>query len=302
MTKKILLHFDSRIDAALIKNSLDFANKCGATLDVLNVFAEPKKSALDYFNNHGKDLKKHIIDGHTAKLEEELEEARINAENIKFSIRWGKDFIECIKSVNEKKYDMVICPPAEPNQPPNSTIMHLLRKCPCPVWVHHGHLWRGAVRILAAIGPFDSSSENIALNRNILEHASMLNQVLGGKLHIMHCWKGYLEGITTNPYFSELEVENYLSFEKDSSEAAFNDIIESVSFDKEPRRIIMHGDPGTIIPEYALEQKMDIVVMGSIARSGIAGLLIGNTAEKIAGSLTESLLAIKPAGFVSPVK
>ncbi|WP_419783345.1 universal stress protein [Maridesulfovibrio sp.] len=302
MTKKILLHLGSTIDTSLVKHSLDFASKCGATLDVLNVFDEPKKSVLDYFKNHGKDLQKYIIDGHNAKLKEELEKAQLNADDIKFSIRWGKDFIECIKSVNEEKYDLVISPPAEQNQSPNSTVMHLLRKCPCPVWVHHGHLWRGAVRILAAIGPFDSSPENIALNQNILKHASMLNRILGGKLHIMHCWKGYLEGVTSNPYFSDSEVDNYLAYEKDSSETAFSDIIESVSYEKEPRRIIKHGDPGILIPKYALEKKMDIVVMGSVARSGIAGLLIGNTAEKIAGTLTESLLAIKPAGFVSPVK
>ena len=41
--------------------------------------------------------------------------------------------------------------------------------------------------------------------------------------------------------------------------------------------------------------------MGTLARTGVAGLFIGNTAETILEQLTCSVLAIKPPGFVSPV-
>ena len=46
----------------------------------------------------------------------------------------------------------------------------------------------------------------------------------------------------------------------------------------------------------------DLVVMGAVARTGISGLIIGNTAEAILDQLTCSVLAIKPAGFKTPVK
>jgi nucleotide-binding universal stress UspA family protein len=65
---------------------------------------------------------------------------------------------------------------------------------------------------------------------------------------------------------------------------------------------IVYGDPGEVIPRYAEEQMMDIVVMGSVARVGIPGLLVGNTAEKIVGKIENSVFSIKPDGFVSPVK
>jgi nucleotide-binding universal stress UspA family protein len=38
-----------------------------------------------------------------------------------------------------------------------------------------------------------------------------------------------------------------------------------------------------------------------VARRGIPGLLIGNTAERILRKLPCSVLAVKPDGFVSPV-
>jgi nucleotide-binding universal stress UspA family protein len=46
----------------------------------------------------------------------------------------------------------------------------------------------------------------------------------------------------------------------------------------------------------------DLVVMGTVARTGISGLIIGNTAEAILDQLMCSVLAVKPPGFTSPVK
>jgi len=41
--------------------------------------------------------------------------------------------------------------------------------------------------------------------------------------------------------------------------------------------------------------------MGTIGRSGLAGLLIGSTAEKLIDRVNCSILAIKPANFQSPI-
>jgi nucleotide-binding universal stress UspA family protein len=45
----------------------------------------------------------------------------------------------------------------------------------------------------------------------------------------------------------------------------------------------------------------DIVVMGAVARSGISGFFMGNTAEIILNRIDCSVLAVKPPGFVTPV-
>jgi nucleotide-binding universal stress UspA family protein len=41
--------------------------------------------------------------------------------------------------------------------------------------------------------------------------------------------------------------------------------------------------------------------MGTVARTGIDGLFMGNTAESIIGQLDCSILTVKPPGFTSPV-
>ena len=48
--------------------------------------------------------------------------------------------------------------------------------------------------------------------------------------------------------------------------------------------------------------QIGLVVMGTVARKGISGLLMGNTAEAILRSVDCSVLAVKPEGFVTPVK
>jgi hypothetical protein len=41
--------------------------------------------------------------------------------------------------------------------------------------------------------------------------------------------------------------------------------------------------------------------MGTVARTGIAGFVMGNTAEMMLRQLRGSVLAVKPPGFVTPV-
>ncbi len=45
----------------------------------------------------------------------------------------------------------------------------------------------------------------------------------------------------------------------------------------------------------------DLIVMGTKGRTGIPGLIIGNTAENVLQRTKASVLAVKPNGFVSPV-
>jgi len=44
-----------------------------------------------------------------------------------------------------------------------------------------------------------------------------------------------------------------------------------------------------------------LVIMGTVCRTGIPGLIVGNTAEFVMNKLDCSILAIKPQKFVSNV-
>ena len=52
---------------------------------------------------------------------------------------------------------------------------------------------------------------------------------------------------------------------------------------------------------YLQRHRVDLLCMGTVARSGLRGLLTGNTAENVLPWIDCSLLAVKPQGFVTPV-
>jgi nucleotide-binding universal stress UspA family protein len=64
---------------------------------------------------------------------------------------------------------------------------------------------------------------------------------------------------------------------------------------------LLKGEAGRLIPEVAAVKEAKLIVMGTVSRTGVAGLLIGNTAEKILGQVNCGVLAVKPDGFVTPV-
>ena len=64
---------------------------------------------------------------------------------------------------------------------------------------------------------------------------------------------------------------------------------------------LLEGETVAVLKRFLDDYHVDVLVMGSIARSGIPGLLIGNMAEKVLQTVKCTVLVVKPDGFVSPV-
>jgi universal stress protein E len=64
---------------------------------------------------------------------------------------------------------------------------------------------------------------------------------------------------------------------------------------------VASGPPEAVLLEHIERYEIDLMVMGTIARSGINGLLFGNTAERLLPLISCSVLAVKPTEFRSPI-
>lgn len=62
---------------------------------------------------------------------------------------------------------------------------------------------------------------------------------------------------------------------------------------------IVQGEPPEVIPATAKELHADVLVMGSMGRKGLAGLLMGNTAERVLPRWPGSLMVVKPLQVMS---
>jgi nucleotide-binding universal stress UspA family protein len=95
------------------------------------------------------------------------------------------------------------------------------------------------------------------------------------------------------------------SLQQEINEAAtkrMNAFLDSLSVDRAQLQVYLAwGTPWKEIRRVAKHQGVDLVVMGTVGRSGIQGLFLGNTAEKVLDSCDCSILTVKPDGFVSPL-
>lgn len=228
----------------------------------------------------------------------------------------GRKFQEVIRSVLRNGHDLVIKPAENPNYIEKlfgSDDMHLLRKCPCPVWMMKPEENPNYECIVAAvdIDLYEPDSSGLALNMEILELASSLALSDFAALHLIHVWDAPLAGFVRlwadNPDAAEMSM---IEGERCRHQSGMDDLtrklreqIGAEAYDYLSPRVHLHrGDAKQVIPEMVRDLKADLVVMGTVGRSGIPGLIIGNMAEAILDQLKCSVLAIKPPGYESPVK
>ena len=61
------------------------------------------------------------------------------------------------------------------------------------------------------------------------------------------------------------------------------------------------GDAGTVVPEMLDRLRPGVIVMGTLARAGLKGVFVGNTAESVLGPIEVPALAMKQTGFETPM-
>jgi universal stress protein E len=131
------------------------------------------------------------------------------------------------------------------------------------------------------------------------------------ELHFVHAWMIFGESMLKLKRYGGLneEVNEWVKEQKTEIETRRDEF--RVKFDKllgekgsdylQPELHFINGDATEVIPKLAAEKNIDLVIMGTIARTGIPGFFMGNTSENILNQLNCSVIAIKPQGFVSPV-
>jgi nucleotide-binding universal stress UspA family protein len=240
--------------------------------------------------------------------------------NIETKVLTGTPFLQIIYEVLRNGHDLVIKTPARVEWMDRifgSDDMHLLRKCPCPVWMISQDTPKSYQNIMAAVDigsqqdPDDVIKANHALNQQILEMAGSVAVSDLAKLHIVHAWYAYGESLMHSPFvtLSKAQIREYTHETHNIQKKKLDVLLDQVSIDEtgkllgflKPEKHLIKGFPNKAIPEFAKEIKADLIVMGTIGRTGIPGLIIGNTAEDILNQINCSVLAIKPPGFVSPV-
>jgi nucleotide-binding universal stress UspA family protein len=297
-------------DPEVERRAVALARANGARL----TFCAPRvdyPSAMPKFGRFYRELERLLDSQRASILDNAVEAAQSSGVAAEGRVLDGKAFVSVIQQVLRESHDIVLFPDDEATSIQStlfgSTATHLLRKCPCPVWVikasDDSDDERRFRRVLAAVNAVSEDSAEQRLNTKILELATSLAEREGAETHVVHCWSVYGESLlATRGRMEPEELDEYRTQTRRSHEEALDSALHR--FTNEGTVVRPHlrkGDPGREIPDLAAELPADVVVMGTVARTGINGVFIGNTAESVLQRIRCSVLAVKPDGFASPV-
>jgi universal stress protein E len=183
------------------------------------------------------------------------------------------------------------------------TSMHLMRKCPCPVWVFKPSQHLPHDRILAAIDPMPYDEKSDGLSRRILDLAVSLAQLDSADLYVVHAWAWLrVLGETRTLAFEPMDDCTLVSELRRIGRECIDRLLEK--YEPKNARITIHtleGCPEEVVPDFARTNEVDLIVMGTVHKIGLGGFFMGSTAETVLRNADCSVLTVKPDGFVSPI-
>ncbi len=307
--KNILLicNFDTKQHMA-VDRAVSLAGQNKARLTVFTVVKElPENAWMAITAMPPQELFELVIKDRQEKADSLVADMGRQGLDARSLVVTGTPFLEIIRQVLRDKHDLVILA-AEgkggiKKRLFGSTSMHLMRKCPCPVWVVKQVQTRPYARILAAVDPTTSGTESDSLNPLILQLAGSMASKEAGELHVIHVWHLFGERYVLRIRgMTEEEIQKAREQERLRHRKYLNSLLEQVDVTElKPHLHLIEGDPVERIPELVMEQGIDLLVMGTVCRTGVGGFLIGNTAEEVLNQIDCSVLAIKPPGFETPV-
>lgn len=173
-----------------------------------------------------------------------------------------------------------------------STATRLCRLSPAPVCAVDGPGTEPFQRILATVDPLSQDEAGDELNQRVIESALEIARLEGGEVAILYAWGDDLPPGAMEAHGDAIH---------ELAQAALSGLLEPYEGEIDPENILLEiGDPAATICRVAEEQEMNLVVLGTVARTGIKAAWLGNTAEKALSDLNVSVLAVKPSAFVSP--
>jgi universal stress protein E len=237
----------------------------------------------------------------TAELEQLLDEAQQRNVQASSKIVVGSSWQEIIREVLRGGHDLVLVGSRHHRTRElllGSTGTKLLRNCPCPVWVARPETSAGIALVTVA-------NDLTPVGEHAVQMGVCAAQLLDARLLVVHAVQYPLEASLRRTGAPPEQIEEHRQQEQDRARQTIQAHLDQTDHRTLTGGVaieIVHGLPDVVIQNAIEEHGCDLLVMGTIARTGIPSLLVGNTAERLLREVECSILAVKPDDFETPVK
>ncbi len=297
---------------AAVRQGIWLAQRSGARLVVAHVLTDVTRALLDASSAARSELlqgdvevfQREVRRASDERLKQLVGSLAPAGLDVRCETLLGEPFVEIIHAVQAEGHDLVLTGTRGlsgwKRLLVGSMATRLVRKCPATVWVVRGERASPPQAILATTDFSDAS-------RRAVEQALWLAAQSAATLYVLHVID---ERDSPDDAFEKLaaatsrqSLRRRIRGQAKQRLQAFIDQLTpgeaAGNVTIEPR--LSWGTPWREIVRLARNLKTDLVAMGTVGRSGIQGLLLGNTAEKVLSMCETSILSVKPAGFVSPI-
>jgi nucleotide-binding universal stress UspA family protein len=296
----VAVDFSATSDAAW-KQAIWLAKQTESSVTLLHAIADStplvrSNSVLDaLFDQASSDIQ--LQNDSDRSLRRMVTESKVDDMDVECVTVLGEPFVEIIQLVQEEGYDLVLAGSQGHSALERffvgSTAKRLIRKCPSAVWiVKPEHI--DSMNVVLAATDFSHVSHKAVI------HGLKIAKQAGAQFHLLHVIdsKDVPEDLVSHiPKGSTMRNEI-----NEEAKRRFGEFIETLDQDGiEIHSHLSFGTPWQEIQRIIKEKNVDLLAMGTVGRSGIRGLLLGNTAERILDTCDCSILTVKPDGFVSPI-
>ncbi|MCA9084920.1 MAG: universal stress protein [Planctomycetaceae bacterium] len=218
-------------------------------------------------------------------------------------VRHGRPWIEILKAAGKDRQTLILCGTRDQNVVSRflfgSTGQKLLRNAPGPVWLVKPRI--DDDKVLDVLAATDLGE----VGKDVLHTAVALGQALNVHLNVMHVVDEDLDRQMARVGASEEELTRYRRETLDAAEAKLHEQLSQTDYRTVPSGVQTHITEGSAhgcLLSAIKELDIDLLVMATLGRGGLPGMLLGNTAERLLPEVPCAVLVIKPDDFQCPIE
>jgi nucleotide-binding universal stress UspA family protein len=302
----ILLFLDSDTGYSLaLRRAIALARNEFATLTICDVVDRvPANFLRNITGVTPQEVMDSVVASKFKRIEKAIQSCETKGVSIEVKVLVGKPHLKISRLVITDHHDLVIKSIAGPKA--NSikkSDRELMRSCPCPVWLVNDADQSENDCVLAALDMPVDGGVSAEMNQHILEAARSIALAEFRRLHVVHAWHLVEEGHmkARGGAATELELDRMILHEAAKRMSWLQDTVKTSRSDSQriandylaPELHVVKGSPKMVVPDLADELGAGLIVMGSAARTGVSGIWLGNTSEKVLSRSDSSLLIVK---------
>jgi len=230
-----------------------------------------------------RDFKRQTLTRARNRLDELMQSCKLSGLSYTTEIVWNSRWVQCLtRAIEKSSCDLVIKSSFHHSRArrffSKTADYHLMHHCACPIlFTHQDQEWKSD-RILACLDLESGDPHHARLNNVIMRDARAFANIVGLELYIGCAYVNSIDG-------------EHLGLKSHGNEVGREELGELFRLD--PERVVLHqGSVVEALRAICEETDPSIVIIGTLARTGIRGKLIGNTAEKLLDIVDADLLTV----------